>query len=259
MPRLEAEGEGADDVFKLRERLWSSRRRRTRYGGIALLTVGSLSLALVLITRELVFEIAFLLSVPLGILVMFMTVEPYVRAGTANAVVMSSLLGAKALLGESTTSERPVFEPTEGGVQVRFGGLSSSSPTALPELAKPLTRIYELEMGDLSRLELGYLFRNLPKVIVDGLQLADAVRIEAEGDGVSVAIERPTFWPIYLEDELRPLYERIGCPLAWSVGEALAKCSGRLVSYLGYELSRAEMLVRYRYMLGRARAPRGRS
>ncbi len=241
-----------DEILRLRERLWRSRRRRSRYGGVALLVIGLLSLPLVLITHDLIFEITFLLTIPMGLLVMFLSVETYVRTGTASAILLSLLYDVKALTGELPTGNRPLFVPAgndENGVQVYFGDPSSSKSIVLPGLAKPLTHIYELELGNLSGLELQYLSRNLPKVIVDGLQLAEAVRIEIEDDEVSLTVEKPVFWPLYLEEGLKPLYEKIGCPLAWSVGESLAKSSRRMVRYIDYECSKTEKLLRYRYGL----------
>lgn len=246
-------GDEADEVLRLRERLWRSRRKRSRYGGVALLVIGFLSLPLALITHDLIFEITFLLTIPAGLLVVLISAETYVRAGTANAIIMSLLFDFKELSNEFFAEDRPLFVPTgerENKVQVYFGNPSLSESVSLPELARPLTRIYELEMGDLSKLELQYLSRNLPKVIVDGLQLAEAVRIDVKGDEVSTTVDRPVFWPLYIEEGLEPMYEKIGCPLAWSVGESLAKSSGRVVKYMGYECSKAERLLRYRFMLG---------
>lgn len=242
----------AENILRLRERLWRS-RRRSRYSGVALLIVGMLSLPLVLITRDIVFEIAFLLAIPVGIIIMFLSVEAYVRAGTANAIIMSILLDLKALSETLLAGGRLLFTPVNSNgnrVQVYLGSPSSDTYLVLPGLAEPLTRIYELEMGDLSKLELQYLCRNLPKVIVDGLQLAETVTIEKEGDEVWMTIRRPVFWPLYIEEELQPLYEKIGCPIAWSVGESIAKSSGRAVSYVGYECSKKERLLKYRYALG---------
>jgi len=243
----------AEEFLELRERLWWRAWRRTSYPGAALLIVGLLSLPLLLITQDIVFEIAFLIMIPAGILLMFRSVEPQVRAGTANAIIISTLLDIKALADTLVTDERLLFVPAnnrEADVQVYLGGPSSATYLALPGLAEPLTRIYELEMGDLSKLELRYLCRNLPKVIVDGLQLAEAVVIEAKGDEVHMTVRRPVFWPIYLEERLTSLYEKVGCPLAWSVGESIAKSSGRTVRYMGYECSKRERVLRYRYSLG---------
>ncbi|MBO3842430.1 MAG: hypothetical protein FGF48_08445 [Candidatus Brockarchaeota archaeon] len=242
----------AKEFIGLRERLWWKSWRRTSYSGAALLIVGLLSLPLLLITRDIVFEIVFLVAIPAGILLMFRSVEPQVRAGTANALIMSTLLDLKALSDALTTCEQLLFVPVNDGtgVQVYLGGPSSEAYLALPGLAEPLTRIYELEMGDLSKLELQYLCRNLPKVIIDGLQLAESIVIEAGGDEVQMTVRRPVFWPIYLEERLASLYGRVGCPLAWSVGESIAKSSGRTVRYMGYECLKRERVLRYRYSLG---------
>ncbi len=242
----------AGELIELRERLRWESWRRTSYSGAALLIVGLLSLPLLLITRNIFFEILFLITIPAGILLMFRSVEPQVRAATANAVIMSTLLDIKVLSDALTTCEQLLFVPVNDGtgVQVYLDGPSSEAYLALPGLAEPLTRIYELEMGDLSKLELQYLCRNLPKVIVDGLQLAESIVIEAGGDEVQMTVRRPVFWPIYLEERLASLYGRVGCPLAWSVGESIAKSSGRMVRYMGYECLKRERLLRYRYLLG---------
>jgi hypothetical protein len=252
-----AKGE-TEEFLELRERLWWRAWRRTSYPGAALLIVGLLSLLLLLITQDIVFETAFLITIPAGILLMFRSVEAQIRAGTANAVVMSTLLDLKALSNALLTDEKLVFVPASSHekVQVYLGAPSSGTYLVLPGLAEPLTRIYELEMGDLSKMELKYLCRSLPNVIVDGMQLAEAVVIEAEDDEVRMTVRRPVFWPIYLEERLTPLFEKMGCPLAWSVGESIAKSSGRTVSYVGYECSKKERLLKYRYLLGpMTRAP----
>ncbi|MEM2057840.1 MAG: hypothetical protein QXO76_06285, partial [Thermoproteota archaeon] len=56
----------AKEFIGLRERLRWKSWRRTSYSGAVLLIVGLLSLPLLLITRDIVFEIVFLITIPAG-------------------------------------------------------------------------------------------------------------------------------------------------------------------------------------------------
>lgn len=209
-------------------------------------------LVLNLQTQHLVFEIAFLLSIFIGALLSIQETESYIRVGTASALVISLFLSLKNLLYEMGVDGRIEFIPFEKDSD-RVSAQVSATEHGLKfmlEIAKPLIHIYELELGDLKKLEIIDLNRDLPKVIVDGLRLARSVELMFDGDRIEVVIRKPTLWAIYLEESLKPIIGRIGCPLSCSIAESISKCLGRIVLYRGYDCSLSEEMVKFQYELG---------
>jgi len=241
-----------DEVFKLRQKLWNTRRRRSRYAGIAFLSLSVIFLVLTLLTQHLVFEIAFLLSIFIGALLSIRETESYIRLGTASAIVISLFLGLKNLLYEMGVDGRIEFVPL-GKDSDKISAQVYSTEREFQfmlELARPLTHIYELELGDLKKLELSDLNRDLPKVIVDGLRLARSIELIYDGNKIEVVVRKPTLWALYLEESLTPIIDRIGCPLSCSIAESIAQCTGRAVFFKGYDRSISEETLKFRYELG---------
>jgi len=201
-------------------------------------------LVLTLQTQYLVFEIAFLLSIFIGALLSIQETESYIRLDTANALVISLFLGLKNLFHE-TGMDGKGSDGTSEGIPTNGRG-----PHLISELAMPLTHIYEIELGDLKKLELSDLNRELPKVMVDGLRLARSVELLVDGDRIEAVVRRPTLWAVYLEESLTPIIEKIGCPLSCSIAESIAKCTGRVVAYRGCDRSISEETLKFHYELG---------
>lgn len=242
-----------DEVPKLRQKLWGSRRRRSRYSGIVFLGMGVVFLALTLQTPNPIFEVTFLLSIFIGSLLSLRETESYIKVGTANAMMLSLFLSLKNLLYEIGVDGRIEYIPSGKGLDIVSAQVSVQEreyQIILLELSRPLAHIYELEMGDLKRLELSDLYKGLTKVIVDGLLLAQGIVFKPSGDLIEVVVRKPTIWAIYLEESLKPIIGKIGCPLSSSIAESIAKCLGRVVMYQGYDYSISEETVRFMYELG---------
>jgi len=89
-----------------------------------------------------------------------------------------------------------------------------------------LARLIQKELGrDLSTADLGYLANNLPKVIIEDLEMADDVEIEPSGDRVLVRLKRPLLTVRTGEkaelEELDYLPSAIACILTWTTGKPI--------------------------------------
>jgi hypothetical protein len=101
----------------------------------------------------------------------------------------------------------------------------------LPAIGTNLVKLYEEELGDLREVELNYLMEWLPRVFVDGLQMAEGMEITDETETISVKLLAPSFRHVCREPNSKIVCEKIGCPECSSIIEAIAKNSNRIIYF----------------------------
>jgi hypothetical protein len=95
-------------------------------------------------------------------------------------------------------------------------------------------RAYELELGDLTKLDVDGAKVWLPRVMVEGLGLANRVQMKSSGDEITTVIDKPFVRVLCVQDFMVDgMCPFSGCPLTASVGQALARASGKPVMHLG--------------------------
>jgi hypothetical protein len=117
-----------------------------------------------------------------------------------------------------------------------------------------LTTLLESRMGTrLTRVDLRFLQGQLPKVLVENLQLAKNVEIAVEKGMVQVTIDGFTLKDVY--EKIRSLthvYNQVGSPVASAIGCALAKSSGKLVTIENEATSRGGRSLTIEYRIWRS-------
>jgi hypothetical protein len=69
---------------------------------------------------------------------------------------------------------------------------------------------------------------------VDGLGLAERVEMKSSGGEITTVIEKPFVRALCVQDFMTEgLCSTVGCPLTASVGQALARASGKPVTHRG--------------------------
>jgi len=103
-----------------------------------------------------------------------------------------------------------------------------------------LVNLFERELGiSFVKVDLEYLMRNLPRVFVEALEIAEDFDMGVEGGRVHVRIEGSVYKALCSEvRELPRVCGSFGCPLCSSIACALTRASGKPVVMDGNEFSR---------------------
>jgi len=102
-----------------------------------------------------------------------------------------------------------------------------------------LANLFERELGtSFVKVDLEYLMRNLPRVFVEALEIAEDFELSVEGGRVHVQIDGSIYKALCSEVRgLSRVCEVFGCPLCSSIACALARTSGKPVVMDGNEFS----------------------
>jgi len=243
-----------EESIRLRQKLWKTRGRRSRITGGAFLVLSGFFLLLAYVTRYIVFEVTSILALFLGVVFVFIGVESYVKKDVANKAVISSLVPlasflsyleakGKAIYVPPTYEQRSgrIYLPKQNGVALpAYKEITRETSVAvlnegvlLPSVGSALLQLYENELGDLRNLDLEYLMAWLPRVMVDGLQMAEKVEMTQNASNIAVKITGLAFRNACQHPDTKIVCEITGCPVCSSLAEAVSKNTGRLVHYLG--------------------------
>ncbi|MGD6934068.1 MAG: hypothetical protein ACQCN5_07680 [Candidatus Bathyarchaeia archaeon] len=101
-----------------------------------------------------------------------------------------------------------------------------------------------------SRIGFSELKTVLPKLLVEALELAQNVTIDANGETVKVTVENPYDLQVYLKaNNQNRLIDAVGCPLAGAIAYALANSSGKPVIISQLSISQDKKTVHFEYTL----------
>lgn len=94
-----------------------------------------------------------------------------------------------------------------------------------------LKRLFEKTLGtSFTRVDLQFLEQNMPKLLVDDLEIAQEVEIETKNDRIFVKTKNSIYRSICKEaQKLSKISYSLGCPLHSAIACALAEAMGKLV------------------------------
>jgi len=240
--RLEAENEA------LSRDLRRFKRKPSRLWGLSLLALGGVSLAAATAYSSLLPAFIGLGLTFWGVLLLYIRPVRYTRSDLLDATVSSTPAALRALIDERGYRGRGIHMPPRTLKELGTGTLviprslepetaaetnvvEATGPSAVSNpglvLTPPglgLARLIRDELGrDLSTAGLGYLAANLPKVIIEDLEMADDIEFEPHGDRVSAKLSRPLL-PVHNEDrpELEYLPSALACLLTWATGRPVS-------------------------------------
>jgi len=95
-----------------------------------------------------------------------------------------------------------------------------------------LTRLFEKTLGTtFTRVNLQYFEQNMPKLLIEDLEIAQDIEIQTEGNKILARIKTTTYSDLCKTTlEAPETYGTFGCPLTSAIASALAKTTGRLVT-----------------------------
>jgi len=247
--QLEAENE------QLRLRLNKTRRRPSRIAGCAILALGAFSLTLSVVYSHLIAALIGLSLAFWGCVLLYVTPASFVRSSLIDSTAISSLIAVSKITDELEYAGKSIYLPPSylGGVKGGTVFIPKRQEVIIPPLEEVaqekvflgnpdgicltppglgLTNLYEDELGrDFARTDLNYLQQNLPRALTEGLQIAEDLEIETQGNAIRATITGSIYQNLCreLRKTSANACSKTGCPLCSSIALATARASGKPV------------------------------
>jgi|YelNatPaOPRAMG01_1025707.scaffolds.fasta_scaffold00951_21 hypothetical protein len=93
-----------------------------------------------------------------------------------------------------------------------------------------LTKFEEEFRKDITKLQLGELCESLPPIIMENLQLAKEVEMNATDNQVTLRILDSTYKNLYTAEENLKSIHYLGCPITSAIACTIAKATGKMVT-----------------------------
>jgi len=255
--------------------------RKQRVGPLiiasSLLTLGAVGLI-----SSIVFFSSILAFIGLGLTfwgALFFFIKPvaYVKAKLLDPTVVPSLIAVDKILSEEACQGKGLHLPPKytEGCKEGMVFIPASNEVAIPSmdeitrekifsknskgiyLLSPgygLAKLFEKELRvDFSKVDLGYLQKNLPRLLVEDLEVVEEFSMDVEGEFVEVRVVGSIYRDLCHEvKKLANICTRMGCPICSAIGCVLAKVTGNPVAFEGDKLSNngTEIQARYRIIRG---------
>jgi hypothetical protein len=149
-----------------------------------------------------------------------------------------------------------VFIPSRADQSLPIGTyeakLYSGSPGGIfltpPGMA--LSKLFERELGTtFARTDLNYVQSNLPKVLIEDLEIADNIDVKTENNIVTIEVKNHIFSEVCQETRKLPrIHESVGCILCSGIACALAKATGKQVIIEKEEQKGRTTKIQYRML-----------
>jgi hypothetical protein len=234
--------------------------------GTICLVVSATFLILAFITRYILFEFIAIVSFFLGVILIFSSIERYMKENVGNEALTPLLIALNELMEHHSIQGNAMFLPPLNDVDLKtflplhddiplpsFESLSEhglvipNQGLLLPSTGSGLLRLYEEEIGAFQSMTFEYLLEWLPRVLTSGLKLCENAEIIVNGEEVQVRLLVSLFRHLCQHEETRRACRRLGCPLASSIACAFAKNQHRAVRYkqCNYNPEKREATILY--------------
>lgn len=240
----------------LRLRLRKTGRRPSRLASYSILALGTCLLALSTVYSHIIAALIGLALAFWGCVLLYITPTSFVKSNLLNSTAISSLSAVSQMIDELGYAGKGVYIPPLylGGVKGGTIFIPSNQEIIIPpaeELAEEkifvknpngiclpppglaLVNLYEDQLGkDLAKTDLDYLQQNLPKVLIEDLQIAEDFEMETQGNIITATITGSIYQDLC--KRIRRTSPRAcsstGCPLCSSIALATARASGKPVT-----------------------------
>ena len=114
-----------------------------------------------------------------------------------------------------------------------------------------ITNLFEKTLNtSFTRVDLQYLERNLPGLLVENLEIAENVEIETKENRVHIKLENSIYKETHIETEKLPeATASIGCPICSAIACAIAKAAGKPVMIENHQTSEDGRTITTEYRL----------
>ncbi len=187
-----------------------------------------------------------------GIITRYITTEEYVKRILLKSTSQSALQILNETLTELNYNGKAVYLPPRYQANLEASRIcitknenatlptpeqtqkETKTITSNPEwllLTPPgneLVQLFEKTLNtSFTKIEFNYLKQNLPKVLVEELEIAEDIKIENTDNLISINIENTAYADFYKEPQLR---NSVGSPLTSAIACAIAKATGKPVT-----------------------------
>ena len=241
----------------LKRGLWKQRRRPSGIAGYTLLVLGATFLTLSIIyssASEAIISALIGLGLAFwGSVLLYITPSSFVRSTLLDSTAISSLATINKIIDELNYEGKGIYLPPTYLRGVKGGTvfipttkkitippiqeiaedkvfLKNPGGICLTPLGLGLTNLYEQELGkDFAKTNLDYIQKNLPKVFIEGLQIAEDLEIESKGNKVKAKIKGSIYKDLckQVEETSPGICSKIGCPLCSSIALAITRSTRR--------------------------------
>jgi hypothetical protein len=221
----------------------------------ALLSAGVIALASSINFTSLIFAFIGLGLVFWGAILFYVRPEKYVKETVFVETTLPSLVNLEQMLTELGYQRKGVYLPPKylKGFESSKIYLSAKDSMKLPSLEQirgqedkiflknsgalitppgmQLSRLFEKMLGtSFMKVDLQYLEQNMPKLLIEDLEITQKVEIKTENSRVHVRMENSIFKNVWKETiKLPNLWRSLGDPLVSAIACALAKATGKPV------------------------------
>lgn len=228
------EDRNLNDVDTLRTKMWRKRSSHSKTTGGLLVLASTYLFVVAYLLPNLAVEIASVSCFTIGIFLLAYEAEPRMKLYPASMSLLGSMQVMVSAMKQQKWGGSAVYSPEETGLTVNFAQGLDPNPSSLSPCGHGLYEAYERELGDLRGKGSDYANLWLPRVMVDGLGLAQHVRIHQKKEGIDAVMVKPFVRSLCVNEFMtKNVCGTIGCPLVASVSEALALSSGKPVRHLG--------------------------
>ena len=112
-----------------------------------------------------------------------------------------------------------------------------------------LAKLFEKTLGtDFNKVDLNYVQQNMPKLLIEDLEIAEDVRIETKNNMIQVTIEDTIFKNVHEQTlKLSNTTQSLGSPISSAIAIVLAKATGKPVTINGNEISKDGKTITVEY------------
>jgi hypothetical protein len=209
-----------------------------------------------------------------GALLLYITPTRYVKLELLNAVAPSTLANIEKMLTNSNLNEKGIYLPPKylKDFESSVVFIPSKNNKALPRLGEideeklysknpeglfltppglALSKMFEKELGtSFTRTDLNYIQNNLPKLVIEDMEIAENVEVITENNLITVEIANHIFSEICEETrKLGKTHEAMGCTLSSALACALAKATGKPITIENEEQSQDGKTTKIQYRI----------
>jgi len=209
-----------------------------------------------------------------GALLLYITPTRYVKLDLLNAIAPSTLANIEKILTNAKINQKGIYLPPKylKDFESSLIFIPSKANQTLPKpeeideeklyaknpdglfLTPPgltLSKLFEKELGtSFTKTDLNYIQNNLPKLLIEEMEIAENVEAEDKDDQITVKITKHILSEICQETRKLPkTHEAIGCPLTSAIACALAKATGKPITIEKEELSEDGKTTKIQYRI----------
>lgn len=209
-----------------------------------------------------------------GFLLLYLKHERYVKSTLLDSTTTTSLETLSKIIAELDYKGKAVYLPPKylkdfksgilyipkkqevripivGEVSEEKTFLKNPNGLCIAPLGLGLTNLFEEELGtDFVGADLRYLQNNLPRILIENLEIAQDIEIKTESNLVQIKLVDSIFKDVCREaSKFSNICNSIGCPLCSSLACALSRTTGKPIAIEKTECSENGKIINVQYRI----------